>query len=190
MSGERSQALTGSRAGEYTAQKDASQRDARQGNSGGNRKKVVMPSRRKRLIHHELVSKGKSSSRCCRLLAISPSHVKTPEPVETDALVERIRVLAYAHSVMVTGGFGITSTRGPAGKFKASQKNLETGETPSEEETEKKTGQGSFHPGSRKSRVWQPCRTVDFVHYRLSRGGNIRLLCVVEEMPGSVFVYG
>lgn len=141
-----------------------------------------MPSRRKRLIHHELVSKGKASRRVCRLLGISQSHVKEPEVVEDAALVQRIRELAFKHkrygyrrirALLKREGILISMRRmkriWQQEKLKVRKK----------QKRKRKPGLVTLIPEKAQTpnHVW----TVDFVHERLSRGGKLRLLSVVDE---------
>lgn len=141
-----------------------------------------MPCRRKRLIHHELVNKGHPSRRCCRLLALSQRHVKDPESVEDMALVEHIRMLAFRHkrygyrriwALLRREGLQVNRKR----VRRIWQK--EGLQVKKRQKRKRKTGITVLIPEKAASpnHVW----TVDFVHDRLSRGGNLRLLSVIDE---------
>lgn len=60
-------------------------------------KKAVMHCRGKRLIHHGLIEQGYASSRVCRLLRLSQSHVNALESWSDEALIEQILALAFNH---------------------------------------------------------------------------------------------
>lgn len=141
-----------------------------------------MPSRRKRLIHHQLVSRGKTSRRVCRLLSLSTAHVHNLEAMEDAALIERIRELAFKHKRygyrrirVLLGREGILiSMRRMKRLWK-----LEKLKVKKKQKRRRKTAVTILIPQRAQSpnHVW----TVDFVHDKLSRGGNLRLLSVVEE---------
>ena len=141
-----------------------------------------MPSRRKRLIRHSLVSKGYSSTRCCRLLRISQSHSKAPERVDDAALVAKIRELAFKHKrygyrrirVLLMREGILISLRRMKRIWRKEQLKVRK-----KQRRKRKPGLVTLIPEKAQSpnHVW----TVDFVHDRLSRGGSLRLLSVVDE---------
>ena len=141
-----------------------------------------MPCRRKRLIHHQLVLKGHAGKRCCRLLNMSPSHAKALEAVADKALIEHIRELAFKHkrygrrrirALLHREGIQISEKRM---KRLWKQERLQVKKR---HRRRRKPGIVTLIPERARSanHVW----TVDFVHDRLSRGGKIRLLSVVDE---------
>jgi putative transposase len=133
-------------------------------------------------VHHELVLKGKSSRRCCRLLGISPVHVRAPEPVENDALTAHIRQLAYAHKRYgYRRIWALLRREGMQVNLKRVKRiwRKEGLQVRKKQRRKRKAGVTVLIPQKAMSpnHVW----TVDFVHDRLSRGGNLRLLTVVDE---------
>ncbi len=141
-----------------------------------------MPSRRKRLIHHELVLKGHASRRCCRLLCVSKSHVKTPEPIEADALTSHIRQLAYEYKRYgYRRIWALLRREGRQINLKRVKRiwRKEGLQVRKKQKRRRKAGVSILIPEKAMSpnHVW----TVDFVHDRLSRGGNLRLLSVIDE---------
>lgn len=133
-------------------------------------------------MHHELVSKGNSSSRCCRLLGMSPSHVKTPEPMEADALVERIRALAFEHKRYgYRRIWALLRREGLLVNIKRVKRIWKQEKLQVKKKQKRKRAKGVVTLVPEKAVSVNHVWTVDFVHDRLSRGGNVRLLCVVEE---------
>jgi putative transposase len=116
------------------------------------------------------------------LLGISQSHVKTPEPVEDPALVLRIRELAFKHKRYGYRKIRVLLLREG---IQVSEKRLrkiwrqERLQVKKRIKRKRKPGVVKLIPEKAVSpnHVW----TVDFVHDRLSRGGPLRLLSVVEE---------
>ena len=141
-----------------------------------------MPCRRKRLIHHELVLKGYASSRCCRLLGISPSHLKDLKALGNDELTLRIRQLAQKHKRYgYRRIWALLRREGQQVNLKRVKRiwKKEGLQVRKKQKRKRKPGVQVLIPEKAKSQnhVW----TVDFVHDRLSRGGNLRLLSVVDE---------
>jgi putative transposase len=141
-----------------------------------------VPCRRKRLIHHELVNKGRPSRRCCCLLTLSQRHVKDPETVGDMALVEQIRMLAFQHkryghrriwALLRREGLQVNRKR----VRRIWQK--EGLQVKKRQKRKRKSGVTVLIPQKAASlnHVW----TVDFVHDRLSGSGNLRLLSVIDE---------
>lgn len=141
-----------------------------------------MPSRRKRLIHHVLVSQGRASRRVCKLLGISESHAKDLETIEDAALIAKIRELAFKHKrygyrriwVLLRREGILISLRRMKRLWKKEKLHVKK-----KQKRKRKSGLVILIPEKAQSpnHVW----TVDFVHDRLSRGGNLRLLSVVDE---------
>jgi len=141
-----------------------------------------VPSRRKRRIHHELVSLGRGSRRVCRLLRVSPAHVKDPELVEDTALIAKIRELAFKHKRYGYRRIRVLLRREGISVSLRRMKRLwkkEKLQVKKRQKRKRKPGLVTLIPEKAQSpnHVW----TVDFVHDRLSRGGNLRLLSVVDE---------
>jgi putative transposase len=116
------------------------------------------------------------------LLKVSPSHVKTVESVEADALLQRIRELAFQHKrygyrriwvLLRREGLLVNMKRV---KRLWKQEGLQVRK---KQKRKRRGGVTTLLPQRAKTvnHVW----TVDFVHDRLSRGGNLRLLSVVDE---------
>lgn len=141
-----------------------------------------MPSHRKRLIHHELMLKSHASRRCCRLLRISQSHVKAAESIEQDTLLLRIRQLAFEHKRYgYRRIWALLRREGMLVNLKWVKRlwKQEKLQVKKKQRHRRKRGLTVLIPEKAMSpnHVW----TVDFVHDRLSRGGNLRLLSVVDE---------
>ena len=141
-----------------------------------------MPTRRKRLLHHSLVERGYRSRRCCRLLQLSASHVKAPEPSRNLELIERIRELALTYkrygwrriwALLRREGYWVNNKR----VHRLWQK--EGLQVRKKQRRRRKKGITTMIPEKAQSpnHVW----TLDFVHDRLSNGRAIRLLSVVDE---------
>lgn len=141
-----------------------------------------MPTRRRRLIHHALVDSGLRSRRCCRLLGLSSSHLKAPEPTANLTLTTRIRELAHAHKRY--GWRRIWALLRREGHW-VNQKRVrriwrkEGLQVKHKQRRKRKKSVTVLIPERAQSpnHVW----TVDFVHDRLGNGRPIRLLSVVDE---------
>jgi putative transposase len=116
------------------------------------------------------------------LLRISQSHARIPEATDTDALLRRIRELAFAHkrygyrriwALLRREGHQVNIKRV---KRLWKQEGLQVRK---KQRRRRKRALAILIPQKAVSanHVW----TVDFVHDRLSRGGNLRLLSVVDE---------
>lgn len=141
-----------------------------------------MPCRRKRLLHHQLVSRQYASRRVCKLLGLSQRHVKAPEPVEDETLIQRIRELAFQHKRYGSRRiWALLRREGRMVNLKRVRRiwRKEKLQVKKRQKRKRKPGLTVLIPEKAKSpnHVW----TVDFVHDRLSRGGNLRLLSVVDE---------
>jgi putative transposase len=141
-----------------------------------------MPCRRKRLIHHGLVEQGYTSSRVCRLLKLSHSHVRAMESWSDEALIEQIRALAFQHKRYGYRRIWVLLRRQGILIGLKRLKRLwkkERLQVKKRRRKPRKRGVCILLPEKAPSpnHVW----TVDFVHDRLSRGGSLRLLSVVDE---------
>ena len=142
-----------------------------------------MPTRRRRLIHHALVESGRGSSRrCCRLLRLSASHVRAPEPTADLVLTERIRALAFKYKRYGWRRIWVLLRRDGLLVNKKRVRRIwrkEGLQVKKKQRRKRKKGVTALIPEKAQSpnHVW----TVDFVHDRLSNGRSIRLLSVVDE---------
>jgi len=141
-----------------------------------------VPCRRKRLIHHELVGQGYKSSQCCEILKISQSHVKDNPVLQDEELTRRIRELAFKHKRYGYRRIRILLKREGILISMRRMKRLwqkEKLKVRKKRKRRRKPGVVTLIPHKAQSpnHVW----TVDFVHDRLSRGGKLRLLSVVDE---------
>lgn len=141
-----------------------------------------MPCRRKRLIHHSLVAQGFSSRRICKNLRLSHAHVKALEGLSDEALIEQIRALAFQHKRYGYRRIWVLLRRQGILIGLKRLKRLwkkERLQVKKRRKRPRRPGVSVLIPEKAQSpnHVW----TVDFVHDRLSRGGSLRLLSVVDE---------
>lgn len=116
------------------------------------------------------------------MLGLSQSHVKAPEPVEEQSLLQRIRALAFAHKRYgYRRIWALLRREGLLINIKRVKRlwKKEGLQVRKRQKRKRKAGVTTLTPQKAASlnHVW----TVDFVHDRLSRGGNLRLLSVIDE---------
>lgn len=141
-----------------------------------------MPCHRKRLIHHGLVAQGYASRRICKILHLSHAHVKALEGLSDEALIEQIRVLAFQYKRYGSRRIWVLLRRQGILIGLKRLKRLwkkERLQVKKRVKRPRRSGVSVLIPEKAQSpnHVW----SVDFVHDRLSRGGSLRLLSVVDE---------
>jgi putative transposase len=145
-----------------------------------------VPTRRRRLIHHQIQDKKPhlSSRRICRLLGLSRPHINEVSVWCSDKqLVKRITTLANRHKrygwrrvwvLLQREGYCVSKKR-----FRHLWRLLGLQVRKKARRRRKTKGLTSLIPtkATHPNHVW----TLDFVHDTLSRGRKIRLLTVLDE---------
>lgn len=124
---------------------------------------------------------GLSIRRSCRLVGLSRSRLNVPYQVQEAALRAEIRRLSYKHPRFgyrrihaLLPGAGHTVSVRRVRRIRA-EEGLQV-----KKKTRRKRKKGN-RPVPEKATAPNHVWTVDFVHDRLSRGGSIRLLTVLDE---------
>jgi putative transposase len=134
-------------------------------------------------LHHQLVEKGYKSHRCCKLLKLSPGHLSDISAMDDEPLTQRIRALAFEHPRYgYRRIWALLRREGVLVNIKRVRRiwKQEGLQVPKKRKRRKRAGQVMMlipQKAVSPNHVW----TVDFVHDKLSRGRNIRLLSVVDE---------